>query len=131
MLYDKCVVAYASPVVSDAVVECYWEQSKSEVLRKLQHADAFSDSFVVSLLFEPVMHYRLCHGFPFARPEGGEAFRLPRLRLEVLSELYGAARLCPDGTYLQPSPKNYAAVDAVAKCGGRLYLFQLTGQAGV
>lgn len=126
--YDERVVAYASPMVSDEVVRCYWEQSKSQVLRKLQQADAFSDSFVVSLVFEPVMHYRLCHGLPFSSPSG--TFRLGQLRLTVLTELYGAARLCPDDTYLQPSAANYAAVDAVAKSGGKLYLFQFTGQAG-
>lgn len=132
LLYAKCVVAYASPLVSDAVVETYWEQSKSEVLaevlRELHRADASSNPFVVSLLLEPLMHHRLRHGRPFARPEGGEAFRLPRLRLHVLSALCGAARLCPEGAYLQAATKTCAAVDAVAKCGGKLYLFQLTGQ---
>lgn len=130
LLYDRCVVSYASPVVSASLVECFLEQSRSEVLRRLQQADVYADSFVVSLLFEPVMHYRLCHGMPFDAPEGKRTFRLRQTPMTVLEELYGAAHMCPDNAYLQPASKNYAAVDAVARCDGRLYLFQFTGQAG-
>lgn len=131
MRYDDRVARFASHRVEKEIVDKLLRGAKDQVELQLSMADAFQDSYVVSLLFEPIMHARIIGGGAFKDAKGA-AVALPHpasSRLFAATEphlVFGAAAGC----YMRPLSKVFPSVDSFLKLPGHqgVLLFQKTGQ---